>query len=348
MSPMQTRSLANLNWSTLGFDYVPTNAMVKHNFKDGSWDAGEVTADFSLNIHALSNVLHYGQGIFEGLKAFHLKDGSVCSFNATSNAARMARGAARLQMPAPSDEMFASAIERVVTANIEFMPPYGTGGALYIRPFLFGHGAKLGLGPAPEYQFVVVASPVGAYYKGGLQAIDAVVVDEWDRAAPRGVGSIKAAGNYAPDVLPSSEAKGKGFPICLYLDAKENKYVEEFSTSNFIGITRDNKLVTPKSDSILPSCTKEVLLRVARDMGIAVEERPVLWEEVSTLKEVAACGTAVVLTPIQSITRAGSTCHFDGHETIAKLYNHVTQMQAGDIPDPYGILKVLCHKPHES
>ena len=194
----------------------------------------------------------------------------------------------------------------------------------------------------------MVASPVGAYYKGGLQAIDAIVVEGFDRAAPRGVGNIKAAGNYAPDVTPSAAAKAAGYPICLYLDSKTTSYVEEFSTSNFIGITHDGTVVTPTSDSILPSCTKGVVLQQARDMGLKVEERPVPFEEVATLKEVAACGTAVVLTPIQSITRGDTKHDFPDFSTIAKLYDAVTTLQAGDAPDPHGYTRVVCERAHEA
>jgi len=339
---------ANINWKTLGFDFTPTRSMVKHNWADGTWDEGVVQQDFNLNIHALSNVMHYGQAIFEGLKAFHCKDGTVRVFNSSANAARLRSGCERLHMPTVAPEMFDSAIDRVIRDNVDYVPPYGSGGSMYLRPFLFGHGAKLGLGPAPEYAFCVVGSPVGAYYKGGLEAIDAMVVEQYDRAAPRGVGSIKAAGNYAPDVSPSMMAKEKGFPVCLYLDAATNSYVEEFSTSNFLGVTQDGVLITPTSDSILPSCTKAVLLQQARDLGIKVEERPVSWEEVGTLREVAACGTAVVVTPIKSITRGAQVHKFDGYATIEKLYNAVTSVQSGDAPDPHGLTRVVCERAHEA
>jgi len=341
-------SAAGIQWKQLGFDFTPTRSMVKYNWADGSWDDGILKTDFNLNIHALSNVMHYGQAIFEGLKAFHCKDGTVRVFNSQANAARLRSGCERLHMPTVEAEMFDRAVDQVVTDNVDFVPPYGSGGAMYLRPFLFGHGAKLGLGPAPEYAFCVVGSPVGAYYKGGLEAIDALVVEQFDRAAPRGVGSIKAAGNYAPDVQPSMQAKTQGFPVCLYLDAKENAYVEEFSTSNFLGVTQEGTLVTPTSDSILPSCTKAVLLQQAREMGIPVEERPIPWEEVSTFREVAACGTAVVVTPIKSITRGETVLRFDGYTTLEKLYNAVTAVQSGEAPDPNGYTRVVCHRAHEA
>ena len=186
---------------------------------------------------------------------------------------------------------------------------------------------------------------MGAYYKGGLQAIDGLVVEAFDRAAPRGVGAIKAAGNYAPDVMPSSAAKEAGFPICLYLDAKENAYVEEFSTSNFIGIKQDGTMVTPSSPSILPSCTKGVILQLAADLGIKVEVRPVPWEEVETFREVAACGTAVVLTPIQSLTRGDKVIRFESFETISKVYEAVTNLQVGLSEDKHGYTRVVGSKP---
>lgn len=217
---------------------------------------------------------------------------------------------------------------------------------MYIRPFMFGHGAQLGLGSAPEYSLCAISTPVGAYYKGGLQPIDALVVEQYDRAAPRGVGNIKAAGNYAPDVLPSIEAKAKGFPVCLYLDAAEQKYVEEFSTSNFFGVTADGVLVTPTSPSILPSCTKKVVLQIAADMGIRTEQRPVPWEEVADLKEVAACGTAVVLTPLSSITRGETRHTFKDFPTISRLYDAVTALQLGEAEDPLGYTKVVGTRTH--
>mmetsp|Transcript_43330 Transcript_43330/g.113891 ORF Transcript_43330/g.113891 Transcript_43330/m.113891 type:complete len:358 (-) Transcript_43330:249-1322(-) len=350
LATLGRRSLSTqpIQWKSLGFNFTPTRSMIKYNFADGKWDDGVLQQDFNLNVHALSNVMHYGQGIFEGLKAFHCKDGTVRAFNSAANAARLRSGCERLHMPVVPPEMFDAAIDRVIKDNVDYVPPYGSGGSMYMRPFLFGHGAAIGLGPAPEYMFCVVGTPVGAYYKGGLEAIDALVVEQYDRAAPRGVGSIKAAGNYAPDVTPSVAAKKAGFPVCLYLDAKTNSYVEEFSTSNFLGVTADGTLVTPTSDSILPSCTKKVLLRQARDMGIKVEERPVHFDEVGTFKEVAACGTAVVVTPIKSITRGDTTLRFNGFSTIEKLYNAVTSVQTGEAEDPHGYTRVVCERAHES
>eukprot|EP00308_Calcidiscus_leptoporus_P025314 CAMPEP_0119377462 /NCGR_PEP_ID=MMETSP1334-20130426/45073_1 /TAXON_ID=127549 /ORGANISM="Calcidiscus leptoporus, Strain RCC1130" /LENGTH=321 /DNA_ID=CAMNT_0007396399 /DNA_START=70 /DNA_END=1035 /DNA_ORIENTATION=- len=320
--------------------------MIRYNWTGSAWDAGELTTDFHVNIHGLSNVLHYGQGLFEGLKAFHCKDGKVRIFNSSANAARMQSGSRRLAMPEVPTALFNEAVDRVVRDNIDYVPPYGIGGALYIRPFLFGHGCKLGLGAAPEYSFCTITAPVGAYYKGNLEAVDALVVEDYDRAAPRGVGGIKAAGNYAPDTLPSQDAKSMGYPVCLYLDAKEQAYVEEFSTSNFIGITADGTLVTPTSPSILPSCTKQVVLNVARELQMKVEERPVPYSELSSFKEVAACGTAVVLTPVSSITRGGEVLKYPSFDGIARLYNAITAIQCGEAEDKYGLTRVVGEKAH--
>jgi len=335
-------------WETLGFNATPTARMIRYNWSaERGWDAGESSPEFTVTIHGLSNVLHYGQGLFEGLKAFHCKDGLVRVFNSHANAARLQSGAERLAMPVVPPELFDEAVDRCIRDNVEYVPPYGYGGAMYLRPFLFGHGEKLGLGAAPHYSFCVIASPVGAYYKGGLEPIDALVVEGFDRAAPRGVGNIKAAGNYAPDVLPSILAKEKGYPVCLYLDAATQTYVEEFSTSNFIGVTAEGTVVTPTSPSILPSCTKGVVLETARRLGMRVEERPVSFDEVGGLKEVAACGTAVVLTPISSVTR-GSTVHsYAGFDTIATLYNAITSVQQGEANDALGITRVVAERPHD-
>uniref|UniRef100_A0A7S3WUW4 Branched-chain-amino-acid transaminase n=1 Tax=Strombidinopsis acuminata TaxID=141414 RepID=A0A7S3WUW4_9SPIT len=333
-------------WEKLGFSATPTKAMIRYDWDGQQWNSGTSTSDFNISIHGLSNVLHYGQALFEGLKAFHCKDGKVRIFNSKANAARLKRGAERLAMPVVPTELFEEAIDRAVRDNVDYVPPYGYGGAMYLRPFLFGHGEKLGLGAAPHYTFCVIASPVGAYYKGGLEPIDALVIDEFDRAAPRGVGGIKCAGNYAPDVLPSIMAKERGFPVCLYLDAATQTYIEEFSTSNFIGVTQDGTVVTPTSPSILPSCTKGVVLATARQLGLKVEERPISMAEAGTFKEVAACGTAVVLTPIQSITRGDTVYKYHTFDTIAKLYDMITAVQAGEAEDSLGVTRTVCEKPH--
>ena len=286
-------------------------------------------------IHILSSVLHYGQALFEGLKVFSRADGSVAMYQPyMGNVERMARGCARLGMPQVDEAIFNGAIERVVRENLEFVPPYGSGGALYIRPFMYGCGAQLGLGAAPEYKFTVAVNPVGDYYSGGLAALDGLVMTEYDRAAARGTGAVKAGGNYAADVLPSAEAKEAGYPIALYLDSVEHKYVEEFSTSNFIAISKDGNYVTPASESILQSVTNMSLRQIARDLGMGVEERAVEWAEVGAFEEVAACGTAVVLTPIKSLTRADEIVEFGGFEQFQGLYDRVRVRSSK--PRPFG------------
>eukprot|EP00612_Vaucheria_litorea_P002215 CAMPEP_0171456618 /NCGR_PEP_ID=MMETSP0945-20130129/3031_1 /TAXON_ID=109269 /ORGANISM="Vaucheria litorea, Strain CCMP2940" /LENGTH=339 /DNA_ID=CAMNT_0011982075 /DNA_START=78 /DNA_END=1094 /DNA_ORIENTATION=+ len=299
----------SLDFANMGFDYTPTKSMAKYNFTwtDG-WDQGELSNTPYLQIHALSNVIHYGQSIFEGLKAFHLADGRVTAFNPKANAARMRAGAERLGMPEVPESVFLEAITRVVKDNVDYVPPYGTDGSFYLRPFLTGHGAKLGLGVAP--QFLFVGSPAGNYYKAGIKPINALVID-YDRAAPRGVGAVKCAGNYAADVKPAKKANEQGYEIALYLDAKERKYVEEFSTSNLIAISADKKtLITPASDSILPSITNVMLQQLAKDRGMNVERRKVAIDELENFSEVGACGTAVIISPIGSVTYKGERKEF--------------------------------------
>jgi len=287
------------------------------------------------------------QAIFEGLKAFHQKDGKVALFNPLENAKRLRSGCKRLGMPEISDEIFLEALTNAVEENVDYVPPYGSGGSMYLRPVLFGHGAKLGLGKAPEYCFAVMASPVGNYYSGGLQAVDACVIEGYDRAAPFGVGNVKCAGNYAADVVPASEAAAAGYPIGLYLDAKEHKYIEEFSTSNFVAVSGDKSTyITPKSDSILPSITNIMLRQLARDRGMQVEERPVEFSELNSFSQVAACGTAVIVTPIKSITKGAVKVEIgEDFDELSALYKDVRALQTGDKEDVHGWCTKVTDKP---
>lgn len=282
---------ADLDWGSLLFNYVPTNCHIEYTWKDGEWSEGTIIDKPTVEMHILSSVLHYGQALFEGLKVFSRADGTIAQYQPYGgNVDRMARGCERLGMPTVEADMFNGAIERVVMENLEYVPPYGTNGALYVRPFIFGCGAKIGLGKAPEYKFIVAVNPVGDYYAGGLSALDGLVQEKYDRAAGKGIGGVKAGGNYAADVVPSAEAAAEGYPISLYLDATEHKYVEEFSTSNFIAIDKEGNYVTPKSDSILKSVTNMSLRQIALDLGMGVQERPVEFTEVGEFEEVAACG----------------------------------------------------------
>jgi branched-chain amino acid aminotransferase len=301
-----------------------------------------------INVHIGATALHYGQACFEGLKAFAHADGSVHLFRADENARRMQSSCERTLMPTVPTEVFVDACKQVVRDNIEFVPPYGSGGALYIRPLLFGSGPKIGLQPADEYTFLILVMPVGDYYKGGLsKPVNGLLIENFDRAAPRGVGNVKVAGNYAADLLPNMIGKKKGFPIGLYLDAATQSKVEEFSTSNFVGINNArNTFVTPKSPSVLPSITNKSLMTIAKDEGLTVEARDIPVEELEEFDEVLAVGTAVVVTPVGSITRFfpdGSDKKYEFGEqngeigqTTRRLYKKVRDIQNGEVEDKYG------------
>jgi len=340
-------SSANLDWNELSFKYQQVNCHIEYTWSDGKWNEGKEVTDPVIQLHVMANVLHYGQALFEGQKVFACKDGEVRIFNDAKNWARLTKGSRRLQMPEMSLEMFQQAMDRAIRANLEFIPPYGSGGALYCRPLLIGSGCQLGLGPSDEYRFFVVVCPVGSYYKtAALTAIPAMIVEDYDRAAPQGVGDIKCAGNYAADIKPASEGKAAGFPIGLYLDPREHKYIEEFNTSNFIAITKDGKYITPDSSSVLGSITNKCLLEVAEDLGLTVERRKIDFDaEVSTFKEVGAVGTAVVVTPIASITRHGVKHEFEGQQTLQKIHDTVRGIQNGDLPDTHDWMRTIAVDP---
>jgi len=333
---------ANLDWASLGFDYVPTNGHMRYHWKDGKWDSGRFAADPFISIHILGNVFHYGQSLFEGFKIFHTRDGDVCTFVDGLCHARMAHGCRRFRMPVVPLELWQAAIDEVVRRNAAYVPPYGSGGALYARPLIFGSGARLGLGPSPEYTFCVMVNPVGSYYRTGtMQSLDALVNDEYDRAAPLGCGDCKAAGNYAADLESMHVAKNRGFPISLYLDAQERRYVEEFNTSNFVAITRDGRYVTPHAPrSVLSSNTNKVLRQLAADLGLVVEQRPIDFEaEVESFAEVGAVGTAVVVTPIRSLTRGGQSWRFGEPRVLQQLHDRVRAVQQGEEEDRHAWLR---------
>ena len=332
--------MKNIDWKNLGFAYMDTNCHIRYVWRDGKWDAGELVQSPYMPIHIAATALHYGQAAFEGLKAFCRKDGKVSLFRPQENAKRMAATARRTCMAEVPEAMFVDACQRVVKANLDFVPPYGTGESMYVRPLLFGSGAQIGVAPADEYTFLVLVTPVGAYYKGGLQAVKAIVLDDYDRAAPLGTGHIKVAGNYAVSLYPHLQAKHAGYPVELYLDAREHKWIEEFATSNFLAVTKDGTYVTVKSGSILPSITNLTLREIAKDLGIPVEVRPIAFDEVTNFAEVAACGTAVVITPVHQIERAGKV-YKTGPETgcgpvLEKLYKTVQGIQYGELPDTHG------------
>ena len=297
-----------------------------------------------------ATALHYGQACFEGLKAFAHADDTVHVFRPDQNALRLQSSAERTLMPVLPHDIFLKAVTKVVKDNIEYVPPYGSGGALYLRPLLFGSGARIGLQPADEYTFMIMVIPVGDYYKGGLnKPVDGVIVTEYDRAAPRGVGNVKVAGNYAADMLPNMLSKAKGYPISLYLDAATQTCVEEFSTSNFVGIDTEKMLyATPSSRSVLPSITNKSLMTIAKDEGLTVEERDIPITEMEGFDEVLAVGTAVVVTPVGSVTMLGEEedgsgdkkYEFGSSEEVGpmtrKLYDRVRAIQFGEEEDKYG------------
>jgi branched-chain amino acid aminotransferase len=332
--------MQNIDWSSLGFAYIDTHCHIRYEWRDGKWDGGELVREPYLNMHIAASCLHYGQEAFEGLKAFSCRDGKIRVFRAEANGKRLFHTARRTCMAQVPVEMFVDAVKRVVKANADYVPPFGTGGSMYIRPLLIGTAPQIGVAPASAYTFIVMAMPVGAYYKGGLKPVRALIVDEWDRAAPNGMGDVKVGGNYAASLYAHESAKRAGYPVELYLDAKTHTYVEEFATSNFIGITKDGAYVTPDSRSVLPSVTNDTLKQIAADWGMKVEVRPVPFTEIETFAEVAACGTAVVVTPVCEITRGGTVIKIGEPDrcgpVLQKLYDTVQGIQYGVLPDPHG------------
>lgn len=328
-----------INWKELGFNYLKTNCMYVSYWKDGAWDDGELVEDHKLSIDASATSLHYGQQSFEGMKAYRAKDGRILLFRPEMNARRMNRTAKRLMMPEIPEEKYIDAVKQVVKANEEFIPPYGTGGSLYIRPMEIGVGANLGVTAAPEYLFAVFVSPVGAYFKGGMTPID-LVTTEYDRAATYGTGQAKCGGNYAASLLPHNEAVKAGFADCIYLDPLTHTKIDEAGAANFFAITKDNKFVTPKSPSILESVTKISLLQVAEDLGMEAVEEDVYIDKLDKYAEAGACGTAAVISPIGSVTHKGKKHVFYSETEVGPktkaLYDRLTGIQFGDLEDIHG------------
>ncbi|MBR5457469.1 MAG: branched-chain amino acid aminotransferase [Kiritimatiellae bacterium] len=333
-----------IDWANLGFGFSEVNCHIRYVWRDGKWSEGEFIKKPEITMHIGASCLHYGQECFEGMKAFRQKDGKIIVFRPEENAKRMARTAERCVMPAVPVDMFVEAVDKVVRANEEYVPPYGTGGSLYIRPLLIGTGPQIGVAPAKEFTFMVIVMPVGAYYKGGLKPVRAVILDDWDRAAPLGMGDVKVGGNYAASLYAHEKAKREGWPVELYLDAKTHQYVEEFSTSNFLGITKDGTYVTPDSRSVLPSITNLSLMQCAEDLGWKVERRPIPYTEIKDFAEVAACGTAVVVTPVWEITRGDDIIVISDKDAVGehlqKLYETVQGIQYGVLEDVHG----WCHE----
>jgi branched-chain amino acid aminotransferase len=336
----------NIDWSNLGFGYMQTDKRYVSNYKNGAWDEGTLTSDSMITISECAGVLQYAQTIFEGLKAYTTEDGHIVTFRPDLNASRLADSAKRLEMPVFPEDRFIEAVEKVVEANAAYVPPFGSGASLYLRPYMFGSSPVIGVKPAEEYQFRIFCTPVGPYFKGGAKPIT-IRVSDFDRAAPNGTGHIKAGLNYAMSLHAIVSAHEEGFDENMYLDPKTRTKVEETGGANFLFVTKDNKIVTPKSDSILPSITRRSLVYVAKEyLGLEVEEREVLFEEVKDFAECGLCGTAAVISPVGKIYDHGKEiCFPSGMEkmgsTTQKLYETLTGIQMGKIEAPEGWIKVI-------
>lgn len=335
-----------IDWKSLGFGYIKTPWRFVANYDGKSWDKGALTQEDMITISECAGVLQYAQTAFEGLKAYTTEDGRIVTFRPDLNAERMDQSAARLEMPTLPEGMFLEAVDKVVSANKDYVPPYGSGATLYLRPYMFGCSPVIGVKPAEKYEFRLFATPVGPYFKGGVKPIT-IRVSDFDRAAPHGTGHIKAGLNYAMSLHAIVDAHNQGFDENMYLDAGSRTYVEETGGANFLFITKDGKVVTPKSDSILPSITRRSLCYVAEKyLGLTVEHRPVKFEEVKDFAECGLCGTAAVISPVGKIVDHGKEiCLPSGMEHMGeitkKLYDTLTGIQMGRIPAPEGWLREI-------
>lgn len=336
----------DIDWSNLGFAYMKTDKRYVSNYKNGAWDEGTLTGDANIVMSECAGVLQYAQTVFEGLKAYTTEDGRVVCFRPDLNASRLADSAKRLEMPVFPEDRFIDAVVETVKANIGYVPPYGSGATLYIRPYMFGSNPVIGVKPADEYQFRVFCTPVGPYFKGGAKPIT-IKVSDFDRAAPHGTGHIKAGLNYAMSLHAIVTAHQEGYDENMYLDAATRTKVEETGGANFIFITKDGTVVTPKSDSILPSITRRSLMVVAEKyLGLKVEHREVYFDEVKDFAECGLCGTAAVISPVGKIVDHGKEiCFPSGMEkmgpVIQKLYDTLTGIQMGRIEAPEGWIKEI-------
>ena len=336
----------DIDWGNLGFGYIATDKRYVSNYKDGAWDEGVLTDDANVVINECAGVLQYAQTVFEGLKAYTTEDGRIVTFRPDLNAERLEQSAMRLEMPAFPKERFVEAVIQTVKANAAYVPPYGTGATLYIRPYMFGTNPVIGVKTADEYQFRVFCTPVGPYFKGGVKPLT-ICVSDFDRAAPHGTGHIKAGLNYAMSMHAIMEAHRNGFDENMYLDAATRTKVEETGGANFLFVTKDGKVVTPKSGSILPSITRRSLIYVAKEyLGLEVEEREVFFDEVKDFAECGLCGTAAVISPVGKIVDHGKEiCMPSGMEKMGpvtqKLYDTLTGIQMGRLEAPEGWIHVV-------
>lgn len=339
---------ASLTWETLTFGYHKTNCHLQYIYRDGFWSEAKICEDDNLTLPIAATCLHYGQECFEGLKVFENPHGQAQVFRVEENARRMIRSAEKICMAPFPEEMFIEAVFTLVNLNREYIPPFGSGASLYIRPLLIGTSPLIGVRPATEYLFVLFCTPVGPYFKSGIRPIKVIVENEIDRAAPLGVGDVKVGGNYAAGLRASEGAKERGYTAVLYLDAKEKKYIDESGPANFFGITKDNKYITPQSTSILPSITNKSLMQLAREMGMTVEQRPVRLEELDDFVEAGCCGTAAVISPIGSVTWGDREIVYSTNNEIGpqskKLYDKLTSIQNGTEKDPNGWVRVISER----
>ena len=336
----------NLDWRCIGFGYIQTDKRYVSNYKNGSWDEGTLTSDATITISECAGVLQYAQTVFEGMKAYTTEKGQIVVFRPDLNAERMVNSAKRLEMPPFPQDRFVDAVKQVVKANEGYVPPYGSGATLYIRPYMFGSDAVIGVKPANEYQFRIFCTPVGPYFKGGAKPIT-IRVSDYDRAAPNGTGHIKAGLNYAMSLHAIVEAHEQGYAENMYLDSATRTKVEETGGANFLFVTKDGKVVTPKSSTILPSITRRSLVYVAKEyLGLEVEERPVYFDEVKDFAECGLCGTAAVISPVGKIVDHGKEiCLPSGMDEMGpvtkKLYETLTGIQMGRIEAPKGWIQVI-------
>ena len=331
----------NIDWASLGFNYVQTDYRYVSNYKDGAWDAGCLTDQATVTMSECACVLQYAQACFEGMKAYTAEDGRIVCFRPDLNASRMADSCRRLKMPVFPEDRFVQAVIETVRANAAWVPPYGSGASLYLRPFMFGSDAIIGVKPATEFQFRIFATPVGPYFKGGIKPLTLRICD-YDRAAPRGTGHVKAGLNYAMSLYAIVDAHEQGFDENVYLDSGTRTYIEETGGANIIFV-KGNTLVTPKSGTILPSITRRSLMQVAKDyLGMEVEEREVPLTEIGDFTECGLCGTAAVISPVGKIVDHGKETVYAGFgPTIQKLYDTLTGIQMGRLPAPEGWIQVI-------
>lgn len=340
---MNAQEKKPIDWQKLGFEYVKTDYRFSARYVNGQWSDGELITDEIMHVHEGSPALHYAQQCFEGLKAQTAQDGRILLFRPDLNCERMRNTATRLSMPVVPEELFLRGVTEAVKANAAWVPPYGSGATLYVRPLLVGLGQNMGLKPAPEYEFRVMVCPVGPYYKSGGLSVIKLAVSDFDRAAPHGTGDVKAGANYPGGLYATRKAQELGANEALYLDAGQRRYIEEAGSANIIIYTADNKLITPKSAAILPSITRRSIMEIARvDLGLETEERPIdLRAEVDNFVEVAACGTAAVLSPVGKIfyDDAWHSFYGDGEQVgpvMQQLYDLLRQIQNGERADRYG------------